>query len=68
MSFLRLSVWGNPRGKVKTVWKSAFLFLFVLFLPGNSCENCREQEDINKSDWERVCEEIENTQVKQGSH
>lgn len=31
-------------------------------------KNCREQEDINKSDWECVCGEFENTGVKQGSH
>lgn len=28
----------------------------------------REQEDINKHDWECVRGRIENTQVKQGSH
>lgn len=31
-------------------------------------KNCREQENISESGWECVCEEIENTQVKQGSH
>lgn len=46
---------------------STFFCLFGFFL-GTAVKNCREQEDINKHDWERVCGRIENTQVKQGSH